>query len=368
MWRMSSVAQQVLATSHAIAVRATAYTAALGVIPNLPISGGSVSADATSQVRRTASITIADPTLWPAKPLDILSALGSELGIEYGIVIPGGGTEWVPLIQGVITSVTRTLPVGGSGLAVELADRSSKVAEDEFTSPVQIGGGSTTYVQAITALVTHLYPTVVVHDTTGNTALCPVLDVAKDRWADGVEHLTLAIGAEAFFDQVGALVIRPQPTLNDPIAWRASTGPGGVLVTRSDQQKRELVYNQTIVTGMRSDGTSPVYAVAQDLDPTSPTVVGGAFGIKTRRQASALVTTQPQAVTAAAALLERARGEQATVDVTQIVNPALAPGDVLSLRSGTSSGLYIIDKVTTPLDPGTAQQITTRGKILPPES
>lgn len=366
MWKMSPTAQQVITTSHQISVRATANTAALGSV-TVPVTGGSVTADATSQVRRTATVTIADPTLWPANPLDVLSPLGSELVVEYGIAIPGRDMEWVPLITGVITDVERATPAS-QGLQVTLTDRSSKVEEDEFVSPTQIGGTGATYVQVLASLVQHLYPAVTVLDTTGNTTVCPQLDVQKARWSEGVEQITVAIGAEAYFDQVGRLVVRPQPTLAGSPVWQANIGPGGVIVSETSAQKRELVFNQVIASGMRSDGTTPVYAIAQDTDPSSPTLYGGPFGAKTRRYASALLTTQPQALAAAQALLERARGEQATVTLTTVTNPALEPGDVFAVNTRTAQTLYVIDKVTVPLEPGSAQQITTRSKVLPPSS
>jgi hypothetical protein len=366
-WTITPTAQQVIGTSHSIAVRATATTAALGIVSNIPVAGGSVTADATSQVRRTATVTISDPTTYfPSNPLSILSPLGSELLVEYGIVIPGYGTEWIPLITGVIQDGTRVLPNGD--LTISLADRSSHVAEDIFTSPTQIGGGSTTYVQALVGLITHMYPSVVVLDSTANVTVCPTLEVNKDRWSDGVEQITLAVAAEAFFDQIGRLVVRPQPTLSGSIVWQVKAGVGGVLISRTDKASRELVYNQVVASGMRTDGTSPVYAIAQDTDPTSPTVYGGSFGARTRTYSSALLTTQAQATAAAAALLEQCRGYQADVTLTTVANPALEPGDVLKLPSATGSALYIVDKVTTGLDPGTAQQISCRSKTLPPES
>lgn len=368
MWTISATAQQVITASHAVSVRATAYTAAFGVIPNLPVSGGSVTADATSQVRRTATVTIADPTLWPATGFDILSPLGSTMLVEYGISIPGGGTEWIPLITGVITEVDRALPVGDTGLTVTLADQSSKVAEDKFTSPTQIGGGTTTVVQAITSLVTHLYPAVTVIDQTGNSTVAPVIEIQQDRWADGVEVLATSIAAEAFFDQLGRLVIRPQPTLANPTVWRVGLGQYGTMVTRSDKQQRADVYNQVIASGMRADGTSPVYAIVSDTDPTSPTYYLGPFGAKPRFYSSAALTTLAQATTAATALLERARGMQAAVTLTTVPNPALEPGDVIKVQTAGAPQAHIISQVVTPLDPGTAQQITTQSKQLPAES
>jgi hypothetical protein len=364
----SATAQQTLTASHSINVRATAFTAALGVQANLPVSGGSVTVDGTSQVRRGATVTIADPTLWPANPLDMLSPLGSELSIEYGIVIPGQGTEWIPLIRGGISKAARTIPVDNSGgVTLSIVDRSARVAEDELLAPMQVGGGSTTVVQAITALVQDAFPAVVVVDLTGSSAIAPVLDIDKDRWA-AVEKLADSIAAECFFDQVGRLVVRPQPTLADPTVWVVSTGPRGVLVEREDQQSRDLVYNAVVVSGARTDGTPPVTVTVTDSDPASPTYWGGPFGKKPRRYASPLITTTSQATTTAQALLERVRGMQASVDLRALCNPGLEAGDVALVRGASSREVHILDKITVPLDPRTTQQLTTRSKVLPSES
>ncbi|MBA8925945.1 hypothetical protein BC739_003144 [Kutzneria viridogrisea] len=338
------------------------------MVTGLPLTGGTVTADATSQVRRTASVTFADPTYWPASPTDVLSPLGSELLIEYGITIPSVGTEWIPLITGVVTDVSRTIPFGGSGIQVTLADRSSKVAEDKLTSPAQVGGGTTTVVQAITSLVQHLYPSVTVLDQTGDATVAPVLDIQQDRWADGCEKFADSIGAEVYFDQRGRLVVRPQPTLAGPGVWQVSTGARGVLVGKNERKTRSDVYNQVIASGMRTDGTSPVYVIVSDLDPSSPTYYGGPFGIKPRRYTNSLLTTTAQATTAATALLERARGLQASVTLSALANPALEPGDVIKVSTSGAPQAHIIDQVVTALDPGTAQQITTRSKQLPAES
>jgi hypothetical protein len=367
-WTESATAQLLLTSSHSVSVRATAYTSTFGIVPNLPVAGGSVTADATSKVRRTATITIADPTLWPANPTDMLSPLGSELLIEYGIVIPGmADPEWIPLITGGITKAARTLPTGSQGIPITLADRSARVAEDRFISPGQVGGGSTTVVQAITALVQHTLPGVVVIDLTGSTAIAPTLDVDKDRW-DAVEQLADAIGAEAFFDQLGRLVVRLQPTLAGPTVWEINTGSRGVLVERSDEATRDLVYNEVVATGQRTDGTSPVFADVVDTDPSSPTYWGGPFGKKPRFYSSPLLTTTLQATNAATALLERVRGQQASVSLTAITNPALEPGDVIKVRTSSTPQAHVIDTVVTSLEVRTAQQITTRSKTLPAES
>jgi hypothetical protein len=367
-WPLSALAQDTLARSHAVTIRATVATAAGGIATDLPISGGSVTLDATSQVRGQATVTIADPTLWPAAPTDILSPLGSEMLLEYGIACPGSGIEWVPLGVFVLSEADRTRPVtSGGAITLSLVDRSQKVADDRFDAPVQVGGTGT-YGAAITALIQQTLPTVTVTDTTNNTTTAASLDIQRERWADGVEAMATAIAAECYADRQGNFVLRPQPTLDDAPAWSISSGQAGVLITKQEKATRELVYNRVVATGSRSDGTAPVWAGVSDTDPASPTVYGGSFGRKPRFYSSPLLTTVDQCTAAAAALLARVTGMQASVALTMVVNPAIDPGDVLVVHDAGTVTALIVDKVTIPLAATDAQQIQTRSLDLPAES
>jgi hypothetical protein len=370
-WQLSALAQAALEQSHAITVRGTVTTASGGTATNLPISAGSVTIDATSQVRSTATISIADPTWWPADPLDLLSPLGSEILIEYGIVLPGVGTEWCPLGQFVISEADRTRPVssGDGAITVSLVDRSYLVAEDRFDAPTQVGGGSTTAVAAITSLITDALPTVTVTDLTGSTQAAPSLDIQRERWADGIEALATAIGAECFADRRGNFVIRPQPTLGDTARWTIRSGRTGVIVQKQERQTRELVYNRVVASGQSSSGAPPVWAAVSDTDPNSPTVYGGPFGKKPRFYTSPLLTTADQCTAAATALLARVQGMQGQVSLSTLVHPGLDAGDVIyDLDPAGAAVAHIVDKVVIPLGPADPQQITTRSLDLPPES
>jgi hypothetical protein len=369
MWTLSALAAQTLTSSHQMAVRGTAYTAALGTLSDLPISGGTVTADATSQVRRTATVQIADPALWPAHPLDVLSPLGSELLIEYGIVLPGVGIEWVPVIQGVISGAERVLPVstGQGAVTLTLADRSSRVAEDRLDGPTQTLANATV-VSEIARLIQLTLPSVTVTDLTGSAQIANQITIARDKWADGVEVLATSIGAECFADVNGNFVIRPTPQITDPVRWVTASGRGGVLVTYDQKLTRDLVYNRVVASGVTTDGTAPVTVGVSDLDPTSPTYYGGPFGKKPRFYASPLLTTSAQATTTANALLAKVKGLQATVTLSQVTNPALEPGDVVLLRDAGTVEAHIVDTLTVPLSHKDIQQLTTRSLTLPAES
>lgn len=366
MYPLSTAAQNVIASSHRITVRATAYGPTGGGLV-VPISGGSVVCDARSQTRRTAQVEVADPKLWPDNPLDVLSPYGAELALDYGLVLSDGTTEWIPLGRFALTENSRSQPTtGGGALSLQLADRSRVVADDRFTTTQQTRSGATV-VAEITRLIQDTLGSVAVVDRTGSTKVAPLLEIAKERWSDGVEALATAIAAEVYADPVGDFVIRPQPTLADPVVWRVPRGARGILISRSDKLLREAAWNQWVVSGQRSDGTSPVYAVTTDDDPDSPTLFRTGFK-RTRYYSSPLLTTVAECQAAGASLLARYKGGGAQVSLQALVNPALEAGDVIGVpRAGGDDEVYIVDRVTVPLGPGGVQQIDTRGLTIPAE-
>jgi hypothetical protein len=365
---LSTYAANALATSHGMSVRATAYAATLGTVSDIPVTSGTVTVDSASQTRRVGTIGIGLGALWPGDPFAALSPLGSELGIDYGIVLASGDIEWIPVLRGPIASVTRSVPTAtaSEAITVTVSDRSAKVAEARFDQPTQSVVSATT-VAEIRRLINEVLPTVTVTDLTGSSKVAPQLDMERERWADGIEKLADSMGAECFADTFGNFVIRNQPLITDPPAWTLSTGDGGILISENEEYSRDLVYNRVVASGQRVDGTPPVWAAVSDTDPLSPTYISGPFGIKTRFYSSPLLTTAPQCTTAAASLLARVTGQHLKVSLTAIVNPALDAGDVILIRDGRRSVAHIIDSVTIPLTPGGTQQIETRSLILPEE-
>jgi hypothetical protein len=368
-WPMSNEAQNAIGGSFAMDVRCTVYSPVYGELRYLPISGGSVDADAGSQVRRTGTIQ-AEPRFWKKSPGELLSPYGSAIQIEYGIGLPSGDFEYIPLAYLAIDEASRARPVEGSAdIPLKLVDRSARVAEDKFDGPTQTVAGATAVAEIIRLVRQTLGPDIQLVDRTGSTQIVPVMDIESARWADGVEKLADAIGGEAFFDQIGRVVVRPQPTLTDAAVWSVTTGRGGNKLTVVDVLSRELAFNKWVVTGERSDGADPVIGVAIDDDPASPTFYGGPFGKKSRQTSSPLLTTNGQCVTAAIAQREASRGTAASISMTITPNPGLEPGDVFAdYDTESGDGLHIIDKLSMPLSPVDPQPITTRAITLPAAS
>lgn len=370
MWNLSGDARKQLGASHTMDVRALVTSPTFGT-RYIPILDGAVEVDASSQVRRSATI-VTDPNLWPISPNDLLTPFGAACQIEYGIVIPGQPEpEWVPQGLFSLDKSSRSRSASStSSVTVKLVDQAQRVAESRFPTPQQTVSGAT-YVAEIARLIRAvLGATWPVIDLTGSTAVCPVMEMNRDRWGDGIEKLADAIGAEVFFDQTGATVIRPQPTLADAVVWYANTGPGGNILETQEEWNRDNVWNEWVVSGSRSDGTAPVTVTVADLNPTSPTYVNGNFGRKTRFYSTPLVTSAPQATVVGQAMLARSQGLACKVDLTLVVNPALDAGDVIGVKDADlGSGVHIIDKVTIPLTPGSGQPLQTRSDIvLPSES
>lgn len=365
---LSTEGANALTRSHTIDIAVTAYAATQGAVSRLPAVGGSVTIDATSQTRRTATVGIALDTLWPADPFSILSPIGSELAIHFGIVHSSTYTEWIPLIRGPITDVGRTLPVGSGSEAIQVSvsDRSQKVAEARFDAPTQTIAGATT-VNEIIRLITGVLD-VVVDDQTGSTKVAPQLEMQRERWSDGVEKLADSIGAEVWCDPIGNFVIRNEPTVTDPVVWTFRADESSIIVSENDDYTRDLVYNKVVASGQRTDGTPPVFAVVSDTNPKSPTYINGPFGTKTRFYSSPLLTTVAQCSSAAASILARVTGRHLNVTLSNVTNPALEAGDVIRLIYDDRDEVHLIDTVTIPLSPGEAQQIKTRSLTVPEES
>lgn len=368
MWSVSHNAREAINRSSAVRIRATAYTAAQGQL-EVPVTGGSVTFDSGSNVRRQATVNFPnDPALWPNDPFDLLSPWGTELGVEYGIVLPGGLVEWVPLIRGPITETP--WEIGGTGeISCPVSDRCAALSDDRFDVTTTTGGDMTV-VQQIKAYIWETLPDVLVVDLTSNTKTVPTIDVQQDR-LDCIVKLAESISAEVYCDRLGNFVIAPAPTVDDPFTF--DLRGTGLIVGAKKSATRDGIYNRVRVSGQTNttDGTTnqtpPVYAVAVDDNPDSPTYYGGPFGRKTRFYVSSLITTQAQADSAAESLLQKVLGKGKKISLTAITDPTLDAGDVGTATVRGVREKHVIDSVTIPFDVSSTQAIETRAPVLPDE-
>lgn len=357
MYAVTDLFLRTLRASHQVRIQVDAYRDGQLVLADLPIGGGSVTVDSGSQVRRTLSLTVSDPSLAPGTdPLAPLAPYGSELYVRRGIRYPNSSVEWVPLGWFRVESCSHT---SGDQLQVTGADRSASVQDAKFTGTTA-SVTSNTIPAEITRLIQGGRSGTTVTDRTGNTSPTPSVFWEQDRW-QAIQELAQSIGADVFFDPDGNAIIAPTPSITSAPVWWVDAGESGVLVSASTESTREGTFNGVVASGEAGGSWPPVSATVTDNDPASPTRWGGPFGYKPYFYVSPLITTQAQATAAATSLLAKVRAMGRQLSVSLVPNPALEVGDVVRVRFPDGSvETHLVDSFTVPLDPSSAMTITTR--------
>src|SRR5699024_7683331 len=112
----------------------------------------------------------------------------------------------------------------------------------------------------------------------------------------------------------------------------------------------------------------PVFAMAADDNPTSPTLYGppdsGAYGMVPMFMEIPTLTTHAQAYRAARAQLARQIGASETYQLSSVPFDPLEAGDLVVIQrdplTPNDSQVHIVDNVQIPLTPGGDFRIATR--------
>lgn len=362
-------------TNHAVASYATLLPADGSPAIPLPLltSGGQVTLDRTADVRGTCQVNVApfrDDTghvgeaLYPQTTTAPLNVYGSEVLVGRGVRFADGVSEYVQLGRFRIDSLERSLP--GGAITITGSDRSKQVADTRFLKPRKLTSQSV--LSLVTLLVHEVWPNATILDRSSGAAAAttiPTHAVPSDRWPE-VQRVCRLIGCEGFFDATGDFIIQPvaSPTSAASV-WTVDAGETGVLVEAQNTLTREGAPNVIVVRGEDpASGQQPVQSASPhgyDLGATSPTKVGGAYGTVPMFYASGHVRTVAQANAVADAMLADHLGASKSVSFVAVPNPALEPGDGLTIRypDGVSE-LHVIDVVNHPLDAASAMSAETR--------
>jgi hypothetical protein len=348
-----------LRQSHTMQVRArivTAYTE--GVPPNegfLSIEDGSVTLDATAQIRGTLDLTV-DGNGWNPKPGNPITTYGNEIYVERGVEIRPGDVEWVPLGYYRIYDADQDNAPDGP-LTITGQDRMSGVIDFQLLNPRQF-----TATQTVSAvffdLVHEVYPdaTISFDDVDVATAeLGRSLICDQDRYSF-LNGLARSYGKVMYFDADGRLQIKSAPDPTVPV-WDVNAGEDGVLVTASRSLSRQGVYNAVVADGTAADNSTPVRRVAIDSNPSSPTYFFGHYGKVPYFLSSDAIIGIGQAGQAAYAQLQRLLGAPYDVNFQAVPNSALEPLDPIRVTYDTDHGreVHTLQQVVHPLSEATAQ-------------
>lgn len=373
---MRAVSQRFLNTlqgSHKIVTRATVCeTFQTGVTPTgteITIDGGDVRSTANSAIRSTLSLITSEP--WPTSQDDLITPYGNEIYVERGIDFGNGRREFVGLGYFRIDAPEQDEVPDGQ-ITITAPDRMAGIIDAKFLAPRQFLS-TMSRGDLVSTLITEVYPAAVISwdDTDVRDAPIGRTSIVESDRAQCLSDLVTSLGKVGYWRYDGVFRIESPPSITGTPAWTINAGQQGVMVSMSRSLTRQGVTNAWVSTGEAGDTAPPARGVAVDNNPNSPTYYYGKFGPVPGFFSSPFIVSNFQAVQSSISLLRKSLGLPYQVDLTNIVNPALEPYDVVQIsypESGRNRSLrsesHVLDQVTIPLLADTAQSLQTRQQLI----
>lgn len=355
----------VLAASHRLDTRVEIWSQGVRIDDygpgGLPLTGGAVVANLASRVVRTVSLSTTERYFPDSVDVGLLLPWDNYLKIFQSVGSYGGPTyEWCVYYGRILTCALSD----DGGVAVTSSDRANDVATSFFQRPQQSQEGSLIGAQ-LKVLISDALTDATFGAFDPIWVTTPNLVWQNDR-AGACDQLGSAANAYWYPLANGDFVLRtiPWTTGGDPLLT-LDDGPTGTLSGWTVAYSRDGVSDTVTVIGELADGSDPVYATASDLDPTSPTYVNGAFGVKGRQILVQTATSQGQVQSLAAGYLRQDRALTDTWAATVVVDPALELGDplLLSAMDGTRrSSVQVVSGYTLPLTGNALMSVAFRAQ------
>lgn len=328
-----------LTTDHGLSVKINVLYAGATIAEDIAFTDGTVKVDRGSDVRRSLSLTVADPSQFPVAQTDRFAVYGQQLYVECGLTYLDGTTERVVLGTFVITSISGNIHTGPLSIAAAGQEIYLKRALWETAQ------STAAYASPRAFMAFHIPNTItgasfVDSSTNGLGGLASkTWDAQTDKWS-ALNEVAASIGAEIFCDAAGTfrMVDIPDPdNLAVTPVWDVTTGENGVMVSAEMSLTSDGVFNRVVAMGENAEsGTAPVSGTVTISGPTDPLRYGGPFGKVTKAYSSSLITTGAQALATAQALLLKYKAPNRTVALETIPNPALDAGDRIRVNYGTA--------------------------------
>jgi hypothetical protein len=330
MYEVSDRFLQAVAASHEVVSRVEVWRDDV-YVQDLAVTGGTVTVDESSKVRRTLSLRSSDIDLDPRTAEDLLSPFGTDLRVYTGVRFTEGDEEVVPV--GVFPIQTAGRDGWLADLGLQADDRSRTIADSRLLKPYTPASG-TSALDAIASLAQAVIPSVEVYDLTADLRVTRArlgsVTYERERW-DAIEAIASGLGCEAFFDVEGRLIVRevPEVLADSSSVWTVASGTDdAVMLDISTSLSADKVYN-AVVASSAGEADAPVITaiVYQESGPLRwrPGVQ------RPRFYASPLIKTIEDAVAAGRAILARSLVYSQGVGLEALPNPALDVGDVVTV-------------------------------------
>jgi hypothetical protein len=362
--------RQALATSHQeyVLVEVTDHDGNTLTLPDeftadtggLVFYDGEVSATLSSQITRNASLVVPEG-LYPNDPTDLLAPSGNRLRIWRGVEFADGNFYRWQVFFGHIHDISSS-PDGQTNVSAH--DVCADIVDAAFIRPENSSVGNTVY-QEFQRLVTDALGAEATFGSSDTfTLTVPQLTWESDR-AGALDEMATSAGAYWYALADGSFVMRKYPwTVPNPSILTLSDGPDG-LIQGTPARDHTDVYNSITVTGERADGTTPVYALAQDTNPASPTYIGGNFGLRHKTIHLQTPQTQGSAQSAANDLLRTYIALTEAWSWQQPVDAALELGDTVTLDARGETGIIqVVSAFSIPLNVDGYMTVSGRAQVI----
>lgn len=378
------------------------------------LSIGSFTIDRNSEFRRTGEITlevnptIPPPVLMPCDPFSLIAPFGTEMFIETGVVASGNtisdqNTVWIP--NGLFVIATSSVSDTGANCTVtlQLYDRAwtiaQRVLKNPWAFPHTTFGNFVDEIQLLLSTVWNEQINVqpLQFNITPTDVKVPVASYnqGSDPWQAALD-MAAAVGYELYFDPQGIVVGHPIPDpfstaaiwnfTDDAVYIQGNMGTGSTALLGSSystpievnvKMTRDGIHNDIIVQGVGSGNgstyngnglettTQPILAEAADLNPLSPTYVGGAMGDVPTFVQSSLVVSGQSAQAMANNDLRQALSTAWTCTIAVAPNPIFDVNDVVIMtrpRVGINNARCVLDTITHTFNYADIMYLT--GRIL----
>jgi hypothetical protein len=326
---------------------------------DIPVSGGSITADRTSDIRRSGNVTLA------ADGLDVNDFLpvGTEIRIRSGFALYSGRTEMVPL--GVFRTEDVSYNEGASNtIGISFYDRAKAHQDVIVMIALNLAGIQVdeviNFYNDYTFGHTGLVPSIIIDDSFNQNQYMPGGTRGTGNHLEIVSRIAELFGGEQYFDINGDHVfgripsVTPDLTAADTV-WDIDVGETGVLIEAARKVTRANTVNAVGVYGSIIDPLlgDRVYSEVFDNYALSPTFYNGKFGRKTKTISNDLLTTSDQCSVVAYEQLKNHQGLAKSIQFKSLWNPALDVGDlVLFTFLDGSQEIHLIDSLSLDLASG----------------
>jgi hypothetical protein len=370
---MSPRFYSILRESHTPFIRAeVTYNGAI-VVPDLQVTGGSVTMQADDLSRSSLSgLTYIDRnrTLLPDTPNSVLGVYGHEINIYRGVRF--SGSDYSPdvieealvgkfRVQSLNAEEIWSRPDGeayhspaewlyvGSLVSADGQDRAANIIDARFINAEQPLSGNSVQDEII-----RICDDIIEVDTSNWYTLpdkTPPSSIAyqEDR-GDALADLAQAIDCRVFVTRDGLLRLEPIGEL--PNSLLGTERPIPAVQSISTTTTRDGIYNAVVARGEEIDNAYPVQGFHPDDDPSGRTTWGGPFGRVPYFYASPILGTPQAAELAAETRMKNLiKGRERKFTLTGVPDPTLDPNDyVRVVLPGREPFPGKIESITLPLD------------------